>query len=92
VGLGYTFVLREPDWYEHRLLRHSGPLANLHVFSTGCKEYAQMIALRDAMRADDAVRNHYLDAKRALSSLTWAYVQDYADAKSDVIQEILAGL
>jgi GrpB-like predicted nucleotidyltransferase (UPF0157 family) len=92
VGLDYTFVLREPDWYEHRLLRHADPLTNLHVFGTGCEEYAQMIALRDAMRADDAVRDRYLDAKRALSARTWAYVQDYADAKSDVIQEILAGL
>jgi GrpB-like predicted nucleotidyltransferase (UPF0157 family) len=89
-GLGYEFILREPDWFEHRLLRHSDPAVNLHVFGIGCQEHARMIAFRDSMRADDALRDRYRDAKRALSGRTWAYVQDYADAKSEVIQEILA--
>ena len=91
-GLGYEFILREPDWFEHRLLRHSEPPVNLHVFSTGCDEHTRMIAFRDRMRADDAMRDRYRDAKRELSGRTWAYVQDYADAKSGVIREILAQL
>ncbi len=90
--LDYEFVLREPDWFEHRLLRHTDPGVNLHVFSTGCVEHARMLAFRDALRADEAVRGRYLAAKRTLSARTWAYVQDYADAKSGAIQEILAEL
>jgi GrpB-like predicted nucleotidyltransferase (UPF0157 family) len=90
--LGYELVLREPDWFEHRLLRLGVPAANLHVFSEGSEEHARMLEFRDRMRADDEVRDRYLNAKRALSARTWAYVQDYADAKSGIIQEILQDL
>jgi GrpB-like predicted nucleotidyltransferase (UPF0157 family) len=90
--LGYEFILREPEWFEHRLLRLTVPPAQVHVFSEGCEEHTRMLAFRDALRADDAVRARYLDAKRTLSARTWAYVQDYADAKSDIIQEILRDL
>ena len=37
---GYAFVLREPEWFEHRLLRREPRLVNLHVFSVGCSEIA----------------------------------------------------
>jgi GrpB-like predicted nucleotidyltransferase (UPF0157 family) len=87
--LGYEFILREPDWFEHRLLRLGVPAANLHVFSEGCEEHTRMLEFRDRMRVDDDVRDRYRNAKRALSSRTWAYIQDYADAKSDIIREIL---
>ncbi|MDX6276209.1 MAG: hypothetical protein QOJ72_337, partial [Nocardioidaceae bacterium] len=73
-------------------LRLGVPAANLHVFSEGCEEHTRMLEFRDRMRADDEVRDRYLNAKRALSARTWAYVQDYADAKSGIIQEILQDL
>src|SRR5881392_1610350 len=32
---GYDLHTREPDWYEHRMLRGRDPAVNLHVFSQG---------------------------------------------------------
>jgi GrpB-like predicted nucleotidyltransferase (UPF0157 family) len=44
---GYTLRIREPDWYEHRLLKPPEVLGNLHVFSNGCEEIKQMLLFRD---------------------------------------------
>jgi GrpB-like predicted nucleotidyltransferase (UPF0157 family) len=35
---GYAFVLREPDWFRHRLFQRPPRLVNLHVFEAGCSE------------------------------------------------------
>jgi GrpB-like predicted nucleotidyltransferase (UPF0157 family) len=35
-------------------------------------------------------RELYLSAKRELAAREWKYVQNYADAKSTVVEEILA--
>jgi GrpB-like predicted nucleotidyltransferase (UPF0157 family) len=87
---GYTLRIREPDWYEHRLLKPPEVQGNLHVFSAGCQEIEQMVLFRDWLRdhADD--RLLYEATKRELAAQTWKYTQNYADAKSEVIQAILA--
>jgi len=85
---GYPFVLREPDWFEHRLLRREPRLVNVHVFSVGCSEIGQMTGFRDWLRMHPDDRTHYETAKRSLAELDWATVQDYADAKTEVILEI----
>ena len=87
---GYTLRIREPDWYEHRLLKPPDVQGNLHVFSDGCEEIEQMLLFRDWLRdhADD--RLLYEKTKRELAARTWKYTQNYADAKAEVVQEILA--
>jgi GrpB-like predicted nucleotidyltransferase (UPF0157 family) len=87
---GFKLRIREPDWYEHRLFKFSDPKANLHVFSDGCEEIDQMLLFRDWLRnhADD--RSLYEEKKRELAGRIWKYTQNYADAKSEVVQEILA--
>jgi GrpB-like predicted nucleotidyltransferase (UPF0157 family) len=88
---GYELRIREPDWYEHRVLRTVGDLGtNLHVFGPGCPEVARMLAFRDRLRADDAVRDRYAAVKRDLAARDWPTVQHYADAKSAVVEDILA--
>lgn len=87
---GYTLRVREPDWYKHRLLKPPDVRANLHVFSNGCEEVAQMLLFRDWLRTHPDDRLLYEETKRKLAAQTWKYTQNYADAKSDVIQEILA--
>ena len=87
---GFAFRLREPHWYEHRLLRAPGPEGNLHVFSAGCEEIDRMLAFRDWLRQDERDRRHYEEAKRELAAREWVRGQDYADAKTDVIREILS--
>lgn len=87
---GYTLRIREPEWLEHRLLKGMDPAVNLHVFSAGCPEVARMLAFRDHLRVNDADRELYERAKRELAAREWDYVQHYADAKSAVVEEILA--
>ena len=86
---GFKLRIREPEWYQHRLLKFSDPDANLHVFSDGCEEIDQMLLFRDWLRdhADDKLR--YEQKKRELAGRTWQYTQNFADAKSEVIQQIL---
>ena len=86
---GYRLRIREPDWFEHRLLNSPRIDANLHVFSTGCAEVHRMISFRDWLRAHPDDRALYQRAKQRLAKRTWQYTQHYADAKSNVIQEIL---
>ena len=87
---GYGLRIREPDWYEHRVLKKTDPSVNLHVFSADCPEIDRMLAFRDHLRSNEADRQLYERTKRELASQHWAYVQDYADAKSDVVEEIIA--
>jgi GrpB-like predicted nucleotidyltransferase (UPF0157 family) len=86
---GYVLRIREPDWFEHRLLKGVDPDVNLHVFPAGCPELDRMLRFRDHLRSDEADRELYLRTKRELAAQTWEHVQHYADAKSRVVEEIL---
>jgi GrpB-like predicted nucleotidyltransferase (UPF0157 family) len=88
-ALDYILRVREPDWFEHRMLRGYEPPVNLHVFPPGCEEIERMVVFRDWLRAHDDDRERYERAKRELATREWKYVQNYADAKSEVVQEIL---
>ena len=85
---GYVLRIREPDWYQHRMLKGSNPAVNLHVFSTGCEEARRMLRFRDWLRSHPKDRKRYACAKQELARQTWTYVQNYADAKSEVVAEI----
>ena len=87
---GYVLRIREPDWFGHRLLKATDIDGNLHVFSAGCEEVDRMLVFRDWLRAHDEDRRLYEETKRALSARTWKHTQNYADAKSAVVKEILA--
>jgi GrpB-like predicted nucleotidyltransferase (UPF0157 family) len=86
---GYALRIREPDWDEHRLLKGPDTNMNLHVFTIGCREIARMLEFRDHLRADEADRLLYERKKQELASQTWKYVQHYADAKSEVVEQII---
>jgi GrpB-like predicted nucleotidyltransferase (UPF0157 family) len=87
---GYRLTIREPDWHEHRLLKGPDTNVNLHVFSEGCSEVGRMLAFRDWLRTHDDDRALYERSKRELAAQEWRYVQNYADAKSAVVGDILA--
>jgi GrpB-like predicted nucleotidyltransferase (UPF0157 family) len=86
---GYALLLREPGWFEHRLFTGSNPTVHLHVFPARCEEFERMLAFRDHLRADAADRELYQQSKRELIVRDWEYMQDYADAKSAVVAEIM---
>ena len=88
-ALGYTLKVREPSWYEHRVLKLLSPAVNLHVFSVGCEEINRMVTFRDWLRRHPEDKSLYETTKRHLSQQVWHYLQHYADAKSAVVQEIM---
>ena len=87
---GYVLRIREPEWYEHRLFKGSDANINLHVFSKECPEIERMLLFRDYLRSNDADRELYERTKRDLAKRNWKYVQNYADAKTAVVEEIIA--
>jgi GrpB-like predicted nucleotidyltransferase (UPF0157 family) len=87
---GYTLRIREPDWHEHRMFRGRETETNLHVFSDGCPEIERMLRFRNHLRGDEEDRLLYEQTKRTLARRTWKYTQHYADAKTRVVEEILA--
>jgi GrpB-like predicted nucleotidyltransferase (UPF0157 family) len=91
VAKGYVLRIREPEWHEHRLLKNPRSTVNLHVFSAGSEEVDRMLRFRDLLRTNPAARELYEQTKRELAKRTWRYVQNYADAKSKVVESILAG-
>lgn len=89
---GYRLVIREqePEWYDHRVFKGPDTNVNLHVFSAGCREFERMVGFRDWLRAHDDDRELYEATKRGLVTRTWTYVQEYADAKGEVVEAIAA--
>jgi GrpB-like predicted nucleotidyltransferase (UPF0157 family) len=88
------YVLRisesEPEWYDHRVFKGPDTNINLHVFSDGCVEFERMVGFRDWLRAHEEDRDLYERTKRELIAREWKFVQNYADAKSAVVAEIIA--
>ena len=89
-ALGYVLKIREPEWFNHRLLKTPDAGVNLHVFTQDCEEIARMIAFRDWLRTHEADRTLYERTKQELAARTWKYMQNYADAKSKVVNAILS--
>jgi GrpB-like predicted nucleotidyltransferase (UPF0157 family) len=87
---GYVLRIREPDWFEHRLLKGPDTNVNVHVFSSGCSEIERMLLFRDRLRSDESDRELYERTKRELAQKEWEYTQHYADAKAAVVEEIIA--
>lgn len=86
---GYVLRVREPGWHEHRLFKGPDRDINLHVFTDGDSEIRRMLMFRDILRSDSGALATYRETKIELASRTWRYVQEYADAKNDVIDTIL---
>lgn len=87
---GYVLRIREPEWFEHRVLKGTDPAVNLHVFTEGASEIERMLTFRDWLRSHDDERLLYERTKRELAARAWKYVQHYADAKTEVVEGIIA--
>lgn len=86
---GYMLRIRETNWHEHRMFKGPDTDINLHVFSLGCPEIDRMVMFREWLRRNEADHELYARAKLALATQDWKHVQNYADAKTAVIEEIL---
>ena len=85
--LGYTLVIREPAWHEHRALRRGDPRVNLHVFGPDCPETIRHRMFRDWLTTHPEDRALYEQAKRAAVP-GGGTVMDYNRRKEDVIRQI----
>jgi GrpB-like predicted nucleotidyltransferase (UPF0157 family) len=86
---GYVLRIREPEWFEHRFFYAPGEDVQIHVFSSGCSETERMVRFRDWLRANTPDRDLYVRTKRELAARDWKYMQQDADAKTDVIEQIM---
>ena len=87
---GYVLRIREPDWYEHRMFKSPESDVQVHVLTKGCPEIERMLAFRDRLRGNRDDRELYGRTKRELAGRDWRYVQNCADAKGALIEEIIS--
>ena len=87
---GYVLRIREPDWFEHRMFKDTDPSVQVHVFAADSTEIVRMLAFRDRLCRHDDERLLYEKTKRELGARHWTFVQDYADAKGEVVEGIIA--
>lgn len=82
----YALRVREPD---HRMFRTPARDVHVHVWPAEHELVARHLAFRDWLRHDPADRALYERHKRELAEREWSDVNDYAEAKSQVIVAIL---
>jgi GrpB-like predicted nucleotidyltransferase (UPF0157 family) len=87
VAAGYDLRVREPG---HRLVRTPARDVHVHVYEEGDPAVEAYLLLRDRLRSDAADRDLYERTKRELMTRRWETMDAYADAKTAVIQGILA--
>ncbi|MGH8905723.1 MAG: GrpB family protein [Egibacteraceae bacterium] len=87
---GYALRIREPDFHEHRMLRTPQRDVHVHVFADGSPEVERLLLLRDRLWHAPAERELYAQTKRQLAAGKWPTVQHYAEAKTAVIEQIIA--
>jgi GrpB-like predicted nucleotidyltransferase (UPF0157 family) len=88
---GFTLVVREPEWHEHRCLKLADPNTNLHVFAPDCPELIRHRMFRqwllDHPEDLDLYRRAKLEAAAELGA-EGGLVMAYNKHKEPVIREI----
>jgi GrpB-like predicted nucleotidyltransferase (UPF0157 family) len=85
IGAGYPLRVIEP---EHRMFVSPTGDVHVHLWTAGGEEERRLL-FRDWLRANDVDRELYESVKRDLATRDWNEVQDYANAKSDVVEQIM---
>lgn len=86
-SIGFVLRVREP---EHRMLRTKAQDVHLHVYEPAHPQVQDYLDLRDWLRVNAGDRELYARTKRQLAEQQWSDMNHYADAKADVVLEILA--
>lgn len=85
-GAGFVLRVREAG---HRMFRTPGRDVHVHVCAAGDPAITDYLDLRDWLRVDESDRALYADLKRDLAQRPWSDMNHYADAKTEVIQQVL---
>jgi GrpB-like predicted nucleotidyltransferase (UPF0157 family) len=90
---GFVLRVREPWWFEHRLLRGGSPTSHVHVFGPDSPEVVKHRIFRDWLRRNPDERERYAAVKLAASAASSAAGEDgmqYNARKEQVVREIYA--
>jgi GrpB-like predicted nucleotidyltransferase (UPF0157 family) len=87
---GYVLRVREPEFYDHRMLRTPERDVHIHVFSPGSPEIERYLRFRNRLRTNAEERRLYEETKRRLASKSWPDMDAYAEAKTETIERIIA--
>jgi GrpB-like predicted nucleotidyltransferase (UPF0157 family)/GNAT superfamily N-acetyltransferase len=83
---GYVLRVWGPG---HRMFRTPAKDVHVHIWSEPA-EIERHIAFRDWLRANEKDRQRYERVKRKLTEHDWSDSNEYAEAKNDIIAEIMA--
>jgi GrpB-like predicted nucleotidyltransferase (UPF0157 family) len=83
---GFVLRVREP---EHRMVRTPARDVHVHLYEPDHEAVSAYLDLRDWLRVDADDRALYERTKRRLATRTWTDMNEYADAKTDVVRAIL---
>lgn len=86
---GYVLRVRQPDWHQHRMFRTPELDVHIHVYSKGATEIERNLAFRDYLRNNLDELQLYESVKLSLAAQDWPDMNAYADAKTEVIEDVL---
>jgi GrpB-like predicted nucleotidyltransferase (UPF0157 family) len=84
---GYELRVREPA---HRMFRTPARDVHVHIWADEDPEVDRHLVFRDRLRYSPEDRTSYERLKRDLATRQWSDMDEYADAKSDLIAAIIA--
>ena len=87
---GYELRVREPLFHQHRMVRTPKKDVHIHVYTKNSPEIERYLIFRDRLRENASERTLYADTKRALAKRDWPHMDAYADAKTELIEAIIA--
>jgi GrpB-like predicted nucleotidyltransferase (UPF0157 family) len=83
---GFELRVREPG---HRMFRTSRRDIHLHIWANADPEVDRYLTFRDRLRRSREDCAAYDELKRDLATREWSDMNEYADAKTDLIAAII---
>lgn len=87
---GYVLRIREDDWFQHRLFKVPDMNINLRYVLRRLRRGGSNARLPRLAAYQCRRSELYARTKRELATRDWKYMQQYADAKTAVVREIMA--
>ena len=85
-GAGYPLRIREPG---HRMFRTPALDVHVHICNAGSDWERRHLLLRDWLRQSAEDRDAYAALKTGLQAQDWETMNHYAEAKTELITEVL---
>lgn len=85
--LGYELTIREPSWYQHRMLKLHYPMVNLHVFGKDSPEHHRHLLFKEWLQTHPEDLADYTAIKE-IAKNNVNTMQDYNQKKQDVVRAI----